>query len=98
MRHVKHIEVNGKKVRQSACLVLTGPPNAATEGRVGSLAIDTSSAYHEVYKCVSVNGAIHTWELLASGESNGNGTSTGSGKSAYEYAKDGGYTCTEGKF
>lgn len=98
MRHVKHIEVNGKKVRQSACIALNGPPNAATEGRVGSLAIDTSSAYHEVYKCVAVEGCIHTWELLASGNNGGSGTGDGTGKSAYEYAQDGGYTGTEGQF
>lgn len=65
MNYVKHFNINGVNVRQVACIELSGPPNAATEGAVGALAMDTTSPTHEVYRCVAVNGSVYTWELLS---------------------------------
>ena len=65
---VKKFDINGVKTKQVACIELHGKPNAATKGAVGVLGIDVDSPAHEVYKCVAVNGAIYTWQLL-SGES-----------------------------
>lgn len=69
MHYVKHFHINGVDTRQVACIELHGKPNAATEGWVGVLGIDMDSPLHDVYKCVAVNGAIYTWELLSSGMS-----------------------------
>lgn len=59
---VKKFDINGVKTRQVACIELHGKPNAATKGAVGVLGIDVDSPSHELYICVAVNGAIHTWE------------------------------------
>ena len=67
MHYVKEFNINGVDTRQVACIELRGKPNAATEGFVGVLGIDITSPFHEVYKCVAVNGSIYTWELLSSG-------------------------------
>lgn len=64
MHYVKHFNINGVQTKQVACIELKGKPNAATEGYVGVLGIDITSPTHDVYKCVAVNGAIYTWELL----------------------------------
>lgn len=69
MHYVKHFKINDVDTRQVACIELRGKPNAATEGAVGVLGIDLNSPFHEVYKCVAVNGSIYTWELLSSGMS-----------------------------
>lgn len=66
---VKKFDINGVKTKQVACIELHGAPNAATKGAVGVLGIDVDSPAHEVYKCVAVNGAIYTWQLLSGGES-----------------------------
>ena len=66
---VKKFDINGVKTKQVACIELHGKPNAATKGAVGVLGIDVDSPAHEVYKCVAVNGAIYTWQLLSGGES-----------------------------
>ena len=67
MHYVKHFNINGVNVRQVACIELSGPPNAATEGAVGALGMDMTSPTHEVYRCVAVNGSVYTWELLSGG-------------------------------
>ena len=67
MHYVEQFNINGVKTRQCACIKLNGKPNAATEGSVGVLGIDITSPTFDVYKCVAVTGAIHTWELLSSG-------------------------------
>lgn len=69
MHYVKQFNINGVDTKQVACIELRGKPNAATEGYVGVLGIDIVSPFHEVYKCVAVNGSIYTWELLSSGMS-----------------------------
>lgn len=69
MHYVKQFKINGVDTRQAACIELNGKPNAATEGYVGVLGVDVTSPSHDVYKCVAVNGAIYTWELLSSGMS-----------------------------
>lgn len=69
MHYVKHFDINGVDTKQVACIELHGKPNATTEGCVGVLGIDVDSPTHDVYKCVAVNGAIYTWELLSSGMS-----------------------------
>ena len=80
MHYVKHFNINGVDTKQVACIELQGVPNAATEGAVGVLGIDTTSSTHDVYKCVAVNGAIYTWELLSSGLSIIGAVSTGGGE------------------
>ena len=79
MAFVKGFDINGINTIQTACIELQAPPNAATEGAVGLLAIDMSSPTKDVYKCVAVNGAIYTWELLSSGMSILNSSESGEG-------------------
>jgi hypothetical protein len=79
MAFVKGFDINGINTIQTACIELQAPPNAATEGAVGLLAIDMSSPTKDVYKCVAVNGAIYTWELLSSGMSILNSSESGKG-------------------
>lgn len=67
MKYVQAFNINGVCAMQLPCLKVNGKPNAATEGCIGLLAMDVTSPTHEVYKCVAVNGAIYTWELLTSG-------------------------------
>ena len=69
MHYVKHFKINGVDTKQVACIELHGRPNAATEGALGVLGVDVDSPSHDVYKCISVNGSIYTWELLSSGMS-----------------------------
>lgn len=69
MAFVKGFDINGINTTQTACIELQGRPNAATEGAVGLLGIDVTSPTKDVYKCVAVNGAVYTWELLSSGMS-----------------------------
>ena len=69
MHYVKLFNINGVDTKQVACIELQAPPNAATEGAVGVLAMDMSSPTHEVYRCVAVNGSVYTWELLSAGMS-----------------------------
>ena len=79
MDYVKHFDINGVATRQAGCIELHGKPNAATVGCVGVLGIDVDSPTYEVYKCVAVNGAIYTWELLSSGMSMISSTLTSGG-------------------
>jgi hypothetical protein len=79
MAFVKGFDINGINTIQTACIELQGRPNAATEGAVGLLAIDMSSHTKDVYKCVRVEGAIYTWELLSSGMSILNSSESGNG-------------------
>ena len=79
MNYVKHFTINGVNIRQVACIELSGPPNAATEGAVGVLGMDMTSPTHEVYRCVAVNGSVYTWELLSAGMSIISSTITGEG-------------------
>ena len=69
MKYVKKYRFGGVDSKLTACIELQAPPNTTTEGEVGLLAIDLSSPSHDVYKCVAVNGAVYTWELLSSGMS-----------------------------
>jgi hypothetical protein len=157
MEYVKKLDINGVEIRLTSCIELHGRPNAATEGAVGVLGVDLDSSSHQMYVCIAVNGAIHTWIPVTSGGSGGTGVdgitphigtngnwylgdedtgvcATGThvvsveevnrdatlstyrmnfsdgegyeftvyhgqdGKSAYEYAQDGGYTGTEEEF
>jgi hypothetical protein len=86
MHYVKQFKINGVDTRQVACITSQGRPNAATEGCVGVLCIDITSPSYDVYKCVAVNGSIHTWELLSSGMSIISATITGGGASSFEFA------------
>lgn len=79
MHYVKQFNINGVDTKQVACIELPSPPNAATEGAVGVLAMDMSSPTHEVYRCVAVNGSVYTWELLSAGMSIISATITGEG-------------------
>ena len=79
MHYVKQFHINGVDTKQVACIELSSPPNAATEGAVGVLGIDMSSPTHEVYRCVGVNGSIYTWELMSAGMSIISATITGEG-------------------
>lgn len=79
MHYVKQFHINGVDTKQVACIELSSPPNAATEGAVGVLAMDMSSPTHEVYRCVGVNGSIYTWELMSAGMSIISATITGEG-------------------
>ena len=85
MHYVKGFNVNGVYTKQVACIELNGKPNAATEGYVGLLGMDMSSPTHDVYKCVAVNGAICTWELLSSGLSTISAVSTGGGVESTQF-------------
>lgn len=82
MAFVKGFDINGINTTQTACIELQGRPNAATEGAVGLLGIDVTSPTKDVYKCVAVNGAVYTWELLSSGMSilASNNTTSGTSK------------------
>ena len=79
MKYVKHFTINGIDTTQVGCIELNGRPNAATAGAVGLLGIDVTSATHDVYKCVAVNGSLYTWELLSSGMSVLSANITGEG-------------------
>lgn len=79
MNYVKYFNINGVDTKQVACIELQGAPNAATEGAVGVLGMDMTSPTHEVYRCVAVNGAVYTWELLSAGLSIISSTITGEG-------------------
>ena len=79
MHYVKQFHINGVDTKQIACIELHGAPNAATEGAVGVLGMDVTSPTHEVYRCVAVNGAIYTWELLSAGMSIMSSTISGRG-------------------
>lgn len=79
MAYVKGFDINGIYTIQTACIELQAPPNASTEGAVGLFAIDMSSPTKDVYKCVKVEGAIYTWELLSSGMSILNSSESGNG-------------------
>ena len=85
MDYVKQFHINGVDTRQVACIELHGKPNAATEGGLGVLGIDVDSPTHEVYKCVAVNGAIYTWELLSSGMSMISSTLSGDGVETVQF-------------
>ena len=85
MHYVKEFEINGVATKQVACIELRGKPNAATEGYVGVLGIDITSPFHEVYKCVAVNGSIYTWELLSSGLSIMTTTISGEGEETVRF-------------
>lgn len=89
MHYVKQFNINGVDTKQVACIELQGKPNSATEGSVGVLGIDVTSPTNDVYKCVAVNGAIYTWELLSSGMSIISSTETGEGFKVvnFEYSK-----------
>ena len=86
MHYVKGFNVNGVYTKQVACIELNGKPNAATEGYVGLLGMNMSSPTHDVYKCVAVNGAIYTWELLSSGLSIMSAVSTGGGATSTQFS------------
>ena len=88
MHYVKHFNINGVDTRQTACIELRGKPNAATEGWIGVLGIDTTSPTHEVYKCVAVNGSIYTWELLSSGLSILSANTSGGGSNSAQFPYD----------
>ena len=88
MHYVQHFKINGVDTKQVACIELQGKPNAATEGCVGLLAIDVTSPLHEVYKCITKNGNIHTWELLSSGTCIMSSTITGAGEEIAEFPYD----------
>jgi hypothetical protein len=85
MAFVKGFDINGINTTQTACIELQGRPNAATEGAVGLLGIDVTSPTKDVYKCVAVNGAVYTWELLSTGMSilASNNTTSGTSKKVY---------------
>lgn len=85
MHYVKEFDINGVATKQVACIELRGKPNSATEGHVGVLGIDVTSATHDVYKCVAVNGSIYTWELLSSGMSIITALVTGGGSSTFPF-------------
>jgi hypothetical protein len=85
MHYVKQFNINGVDTKQVACIELQGKPNAATEGAIGLLGIDMLSPTHEVYKCVAVNGAIYTWELLSSGLSTISATISGNGEEVVQF-------------
>lgn len=85
MHYVKQFHINGVDTKQVACIELHGKPNAATEGYVGVLGIDMDSPTHEVYKCVAVNGAIYSWELLSSGMSFISASITGGGVESVQF-------------
>lgn len=85
MEYVKQFNINGIDTKQVACIELKGAPNAATEGCVGVLGIDTTSPTHDVYKCVARNGSVYTWELLSSGMSFLYSRDIGYGKSTMEF-------------
>ena len=89
MNYVKYFTINGVNTKQVACIELSGPPNAATEGAVGVLGMDMTSPTHEVYRCVAVNGSVYTWELLSAGMSVISATITGEGgeTKAFPYEK-----------
>ena len=85
MHYVKHFKINNVDTKQVACIELHGKPNAATEGALGVLGIDVDSPLHDVYKCVTVNGSIYTWELLSSGMSTIRADISGGGEMSVEF-------------
>ena len=88
MHYVQHFKINGVDTKQVACIELKGKPNAATEGSVGLLAIDTTSPLHEVYKCIGVEGSVYHWELLSSGTCIMSSIITGAGEELAEFPYD----------
>ena len=88
MHYVKHFTINGVDTKQVACIEVKGKPNAATEGSVGLLAIDTTSPMHDVYKCIGVEGNIYHWELLSSGTCIMSSIITGAGEELAEFPYD----------
>lgn len=88
MNYVKEFNINGVATKQVACIELHGKPNAAIEGYVGVLGVDVDSPFHEVYKCVAVNGSVYTWELLSSGMSIMSATISGEGAVSIQFPYD----------
>ena len=88
MHYVKQFNINGVATKQVACIELQGKPNAATEGSLGVLGIDITSPSHDVYKCVAVNGATYTWELLSSGMSIISSTINSMGEATVQFSYD----------
>lgn len=88
MHYVKQFKICGVDTAQVSCIELKGKPNAATEGAVGLLGIDTISPLHEIYKCVAVNGNIYTWELFSSGLSIVSATMSGGGEELVQFPYD----------
>lgn len=88
MHYVKEFNINGIPTKQVACIELQGKPNAATEGSLGALGIDITSPSHDVYKCVAVNGATYTWELLSSGMSIISSTINSMGEATVQFSYD----------
>ena len=88
MKYVKNYRFAGVDSKLTACIELQAPPNTATEGEVGLLAIDLSSPTHDVYKCVAVNGVIYTWELLSSGMSILSSSEAGGGSNTANFTYD----------
>ena len=89
MHYVKHFDINSIPTRPTACIELQGAPNAATEGAVGTLAMDMTSINHDVYKCVDVKGSVYTWELVSAGMSIVSAIMSGEGEQSvtFEYFK-----------
>lgn len=71
MEYVNAMQVGGREVAFVACIPMSGKPSKTTAGEVGVLAMDTSSATKDVYKCVAETEDGYFWELLASGGTGG---------------------------
>ena len=61
MVYVKHFNILGIDTAQVPCIELQGVPNTATEGAVGLFGMNMTSADHEIYVCIAVNGNVYTW-------------------------------------
>lgn len=68
MVYVKFFDILGINTAQIPCIELQGPPTTATEGAVGLLGLDVTSAEGDTYICTAVNGAIYTWKSLRDGK------------------------------
>lgn len=68
MNYIESFDLFGVPARQIPCIKNNGAPTTSTEGDVGMLCMDTSSATYDLYKCVSAYGGHYTWKKVAESE------------------------------
>ena len=83
MKFVKYLDIIDNAFKEIPCIPGEGAPTTATEGAVGCLYMDTTSATKDIYKCVSVDSNGYYWTKLK--ESSGSESSSGTQADIYYY-------------
>lgn len=61
MEYIDSLDIFGTEARMIPCIKNNGVPTSTTEGAVGMLCMDISSASYDLYKCVSASNGNYTW-------------------------------------